>query len=468
MAPSGRARTSDTIREVKLALIGGGGFRTPLIWESVANVANDVDVDTLVLYDTSEARLGAISAVVEGMRRERLGPPIETTTILEEAVEGAGAILCAIRVGGLEARVVDESVPLREGVLGQETVGPGGICFALRTVPVILDIARVAGERAPSAWFVNFTNPAGLVTEALRSVVEDRVVGICDSPTALCGHVAAALGRRVDDLVWDYAGLNHLGWLLAVRDGDTDLLPGLLADARRLESIEEARLIGTDEVAISGTIPNEYLVYYERPAEIRTAIEKAGRTRAEILLEIETKFFSGDRSDPIEALFAWRRARDARFGSYMAEARGPGSTEERVDPHPWPTPDGQLQLGYGAIAAAFLRASSGGEQETLILNVANRGLLDYLDDEAVIEVPCVVGVTGVRAVRAGRLPERARRLVERVKEVERLTIRAALRRSRALALEALVAHPLVPSRDVADRILGGYLSSIPELAARLE
>src|SRR5262249_27253336 len=154
-------------------------------------------LDRVALYDVDEARLARIGAVLEGLEAER-GQRLSlgVGTDLDEALEGADFVFCAIRVGRLEGRVLDERVPLGAGVIGQETTGPGGICFALRTVPVMVRLAETVAARAPGAWFVNFTNPAGLVTEAVREVLGDRAIGICDSPAGLCRRVAVALGRR--------------------------------------------------------------------------------------------------------------------------------------------------------------------------------------------------------------------------------------------------------------------------------
>ena len=478
---------------MKVAVLGGGGFRTPLMWLSVAE---DAGVDEVALHDVSESRLLRICAVIEGLRRERGGgPPVRSTTRVKEAVDGADVIFCALRVGGLEGRVVDETVPLRHGVLGQETVGPGGIWFALRTLPVMLEVARAVRAAAPSAWFLNFTNPAGLVTEALRDYLGDRVVGICDSPEALCARVAAALGRRRRDLTFDYAGINHLGWLLRVRDSERDLLPDLLADERAAGSLEEGRLFGAAALRESGMIPNEYLVYYESPGAIVDAFRRAGATRGEQLLTQQSRFYDAGEEDPGEALASWRRARDARFGSYMAEAwEAVGETPDGALPHDEggalphdeggadgadattgapgdaPQPDGDEgpgAAGYAAIAASFLRSAARRADETLIVNVANRGRLPFLDDGAVVEVPCTITAAGPRSRAVGRLPSAQAELVARVKEVERTTIRAAVEGSRRLALQALIAHPLVPTRAVAEKILTGYLASSPEVAERL-
>lgn len=467
---------------MRVTVLGGGGFRTPLVWESVARVAEEAGVDELMLHDVSAARLTRIAAVVEGLRREHHGgPAVRTTTNLRAAAEGAGIVFCAIRVGGLEGRVIDETVPLREGVMGQETVGPGGISFALRTVPVMLAMARAVSEVAPTSWFLNFTNPAGLVTEALREVLGDRVVGICDSPEALCARVAAALGRRRSELVFDYAGVNHLGWLLAVRAGGRELLPELLSDDTRLGSVDEARLFGVERLRRLAMVPNEYLVYYEAPGALADAFRRAGATRGEVLLAQQASFYDAGDDEPAAALASWRLARDARFGTYMAEAwasapprpldasvRGTGAPASDGPAPNDPLEDGPGAAGYAAIAAAFLRALCGPAGATLVLNVANRGALPGLDDDAVVEVPCTVTPAGPRAGAVGALPPAQADLVARVKEVERLTLRAALEGSRALALRALAAHPVVPSHDVAERILDGYLAAFPDLARRLE
>ena len=458
---------------MKIAVLGGGGFRTPYVWESVAEVAGDVPIDAFVLHDVSAARLARIEAVIEGLRCERDGPPVGTTTTLVEAVEGADVVLCAIRVGGLEGRVVDETVPLREGVLGQETVGPGGICFALRTLPAVLSIARVVRERAPSSWFLNFTNPAGLVTEALQEELGDRAVGICDAPAGLCARVAAAMTRPMRTLAFDYAGLNHLGWLIAARDGDRDLLAELLADERRLNGIDEARLFGGERIRALGMIPNEYLIYYEAPEDIVEAFRRAGATRAELLLPQQRRFYAA-QGGPEGALAAWREARNQRFGSYMDEAwdaagRGvlcsmgcENHNSESKEP-----PEGPGEAGYAAIAATFLRALNRNANEVLVLNVKNGGRLPFLDDDAVVEVPCMVSQAGPTSLSVGELPPEQQKLVARVKEVERTTIRASLEGSRAVALDAMASHPVVPTRAAAERILAGYLEAFPDLARRL-
>jgi 6-phospho-beta-glucosidase len=468
---------------MRITVVGGGGFRAPLAWESIAEIALDVSVDEVTLYDPDAVRLARVNAVIEGLRMERGGGPgVTTTTNLPAAVDGADVVFCAIRVGGLQGRIVDETVPLREGVLGQETVGPGGICFALRTVPAMLDIARTVAERSPKAWFLNFTNPAGLVSEAIRPVVGERVVGICDSPVAMYRRVANALDKDAGDLVFDYAGLNHLGWLLAVADGSRDLLPDLLRDDAKISSVDEARLFGVRRLRELGLIPNEYLVYYESHSAIVDAFRRAGATRAEVLVGAENIFYGDRNHTPAGSLAAWRRARDLRFGTYMAEVEGARHSSQATEAgdrdgaahaqsgqtdHGGRAARGPEESGYAAVATAFVRAVGANSGETLTLNVANKGRLPNLDDDAVVEVTCRVTAAGPSPLPGRPLPAEQRELVGKIKAVERLTIEAAVRGRRDLALRALAAHPVVDSEEAAGRILAGYLAAFPDLAARL-
>ena len=174
---------------MKLTILGGGGFRVPLVYEAVATAVTGLTVDEVALYDVDPARLHTITSVIEGLGEQLTSsgravslPRLNATSDLREALAGADFVFSAVRVGGAEARTVDERVALSLGLLGQETIGPGGLAYALRTLPVVLDIAHVIAEVAPRAWVINFTNPAGIVTEAMRTVLGDRVVGICDTP----------------------------------------------------------------------------------------------------------------------------------------------------------------------------------------------------------------------------------------------------------------------------------------------
>jgi 6-phospho-beta-glucosidase len=444
---------------VKVAVLGGGGFRVPLVYGALLARAERLGLDEVALHDVDEERTARIRPVLEGIEHERGARlPLRTTTSLDEAVEGADFVFCAIRVGKLEGRVVDERVPLDEGVVGQETTGPGGICYALRTVPVMREIAQTVARRAPGAWFVNFTNPAGLVTEAVQEILGGRAIGICDTPSALCRRVAGALGRDADELWFDYFGLNHLGWLRGVYDGDRDLLPALLADDEKLASLEEGRLFGAEWLRSLGMIPNEYLYFYYFASDTVGAIESGIESRAEYLLRQQAAFYRSNGRTPAEALAAWRTTRAEREETYFQEARaaagvqGHGADREDVG-------------GYEGEAMAVVEAIALNRRCVLILNAANRSGLPFLDERAVVELPCVVGRAGAVPTAAGAVPPHARALIETIKNVERTAIEAAVTGSRRLAVEALALHPLVPSVTTARRIFDAYASRQPELAA---
>jgi 6-phospho-beta-glucosidase len=214
-------------------------------------------------------------------------------------------------------------------------------------------------------------------------------------------------------------------------------------------------------------IPNEYLVYYERPGQIAEAFRRGGATRAQVLLEQESGFYGGPEETPEKALASWRRTRDARYSSYMAEAWAVADRAIGSGATPPPVDEGPGAAGYAAIAASFLGAARGDGGSTLVVNAANRGRLPFLPDDAVIEAPCAVGPAGLTPLPCGPLSARQRDLVERVKEVERLTIRAAVEGSARLALDAIAANPIVPSRAVAERIFAGYLAGHRDLREHL-
>ena len=387
---------------------------------------------------------------------ERL--PFRTTTDLVDAVEGADFVFCAIRVGQLEGRVVDEDVPLGLGVLGQETTGPGGICFALRTIPVMVRLAETMAQHAPQAWLINFTNPAGMVTEAVQQVLGDRAIGICDSPRGLCRARGRARSAATPAELWfDYFGLNHLGWLRGVRDAAaTRCWTALLEDDARLDGFEEGRLFGGEWLRSLGMIPNEYLYYFYYAADTVNAIRSGPHSRGAFLLEQQRAFYAQNGQD------AGRRAgRLARHPPRpRAHLHGRGAQRGgRPSEH-----ENAGNGGYEAEAMAVLEAIALNTRAVLILNTANRSSLPFLDERAVVEVPCVVGRAGPVPVAMGGVPAHARALVETMKDVERTTIDAALLGSRELAVRRAGAAPAGPERVRAAReIFDGYRKRLPAL-----
>ncbi|MCL3777229.1 MULTISPECIES: 6-phospho-beta-glucosidase [unclassified Actinomyces] len=467
---------------MKLVIAGGGGFRVPQVAEVLAQARAGTGaypglvVDELCLYDSSQRRLDVMRAVLADLDYPQ-APTITSTTDLREAVTGAGFIFSAIRVGGTHGRVIDERVALAHGVLGQETVGVGGYAYAFRTIPVAMELARAVRDLAPEAWVINFTNPAGIITQAMRTVLGDRVVGICDTPIGLVRRVTAAVGGdavRVstvegtaagDAVDFDYVGLNHLGWLRSLSLGGQERLPGLLADDAALDHIEEARTIGVDWIRALGMLPNEYLFYYYLNRESVARILAEERTRGEFLERQQRAFYEAAERDPRSAGRLWTAAHDEREATYMAESRDESERAGRRE-------EDLAGGGYQQVALDLMTAVSTGTSARMILDVGNADasdgaglLIPQLREDAVIEVPCVVDADGVHPRRVAALGGTELGLVTTVKGCEELVIDAALSGDRALAWRALASHPLVDSVTVARDVLDGYLDQNPQVAA---
>ncbi|MFE0328816.1 6-phospho-beta-glucosidase [Streptomyces sp. NPDC058960] len=442
---------------MKLTILGGGGFRVPLVYGALLTDRAEGRVTRVVLHDLDAGRLSAVTRVLaEQAAGVPDAPEVTATTDLDEALRGADFVFSAIRVGGLEGRANDERVALAEGVLGQETVGAGGIAYGLRTVPVAVDIARRVARLAPDAWVINFTNPAGLVTEAMSRHLGDRVIGICDSPVGLGRRIARVLGANPKEAWIDYVGLNHLGWVRGLRIAGRDELPRLLADPDLLGSFEEGKLFGTEWLQSLGAIPNEYLHYYYFNREAVRAYQHAEKTRGAFLRDQQAQFYEQVARPDASALQAWERTRAEREATYMAENReSAGAGEREAD---------DLSGGYEKVALALMRAIARDERTTLILNVRNRDTLSVLDTEAVIEVPCLVDANGAHPVAVDPLPGHATGLVCAVKAVEREVLAAADSGDRATAVKAFALHPLVDSVNVARRLVEGYTAVHPGLA----
>ncbi len=431
---------------MKLTIVGGGGFRVPLV--HAALLADDL-IDEVALLDVDPGRLAVIDRVLTAQSAgSRLRHCIHTDPA--EALQGADFVFSALRAGGTAARVLDERIAAGHGLIGQETVGAGGIAYALRSIPASLDLAGTVARLAPQAWLINFTNPAGMVTEALAGV-HPRVVGICDSPVGLTRRAAAALRLDPASARADYVGLNHLGWLRGLLVDGVDRLPGLLADPEALRTVEEGRLFGPQLIGDLGALPNEYLhwFYFRREGG-------DGGGRGAFLAEQQHGFYRDCPTDPNAALAAWdatRRQREETYGAANREAAG-GFDRDAAD---------LASGGYEGVALAIMRAIGRDEPARLILNVPNAGRLAGLPDDAVIEAPCLVDGRGVHPLALQPLPDYARGLVTTVKQVERWTIEAAISGSARAARMALTHHPLVDSAAIAARLLDDYRDAFPQL-----
>lgn len=427
---------------MKLVILGGGGFRVPLVHEALlANGEETGRSVDLVLHDPDRARLDSIVTVLRGQASVAdAEPAFSIAPSMESALEGADFVFLAIRVGGLEARSREERACFDRGMIGQETTGAAGVLYGLRTLPVALRIAESMKRLCPQAWLINFTNPVGMVSEAMASVLHERVIGICDSSVGLCRRVARALGRREADLEFDYVGLNHLGWLNGVSEGGQDLLPRLLGDEVALNSFEAGRLFGVEWLRALGSIPNEYLYYYYKTQEVREAFAQDDTTRGEFLATQQSRFYDAHETDPLQALALWEEVRRERELTYMTEGHAQSG-------------EGAPEGGYEGVALAAMNALWRNVPTRLILNVANGTTIPGLPADSFVEVMCDVDESGARPRPAGAPSLHQLGLMASVKSVERDVIEASRTHDPATAWRALATHPLVDSTDVVRELL---------------
>ncbi len=452
---------------MKLTVIGGGGVRAPLFVASALRRAAALGLDEICLMDVDGPKLALTGALAQGVAR-KAGSPVRvtTTTNARQALDGASFVVTTIRVGGDEGRVLDERIALRHGVLGQETTGPGGFAMALRSIPAILGYARLRDELCPDAWMFNFTNPAGLVAQALHDAGFARAVGICDSANGAQEAIAARLGCTASDLRPEVFGLNHLSWTRRVMYQGEDVLPRLLADP---DVLRETRLniFEPELVRHLGLWLNEYLYYFYYAEQAVAAISAEERTRGEEVLMLNRDLLAQLRQlDPARdldaALAVYYRYERRRSSTYMHYAQQDAPTPEEADAQFSATfleADPHEGEGYAGVALDIMTALMTGEPHYTALNVPNNGAIAGMAADDVVEVSCVMDGDGVRPLPIGAIPDGPALLMQMIKRYERLTVRAVAEHSRALAVDALMAHPLVLSYSRARVLVDAYLAA---------
>ncbi|MGJ5816272.1 6-phospho-beta-glucosidase [Paludibaculum fermentans] len=446
---------------MKAAILGGGGVRTPLLIHGLVHAAGLRGLSEVMLFDADEARTEMIAALGrEIVQRAGASVRIGVSTDLAAVAEGAGVVFNSIRVGGITARAADEQVAMAHGLAGQETTGPGGVAMALRTIPVTLMHAATVERVAPRAWFLNFTNPAGLITQALLEHSGVRAVGICDTPIELFHRIAGALGAQVQEMEFDYAGLNHLGWVRQVRLRGEDVTKRLLRDETRLRAVYPDTTFDPELMQALGLIPSEYLFFYYRQRRALANQMRAGASRGGEIAQLNVELFQQlGRVDSAHGLDIYKNYLRRRNASYMKLETEAGSvfgdSGHTEDPF-------ETATGYHRVAVAVLEALESDEDRTVVANVANRGAVMDLEAEDVVEVPCAISRRGVVAKPVGRLPESVRGLVLAVKAYERATIRAAVEKSGRLAELAMLEYPLIGQWDLARELLQALVQRDPE------
>jgi 6-phospho-beta-glucosidase len=416
---------------MRLTVIGGGSTYTPELVDGFARLREVLPVDELVLVDPDASRL----ELVGGMSRRMLAraghsAEVITTSDVDAGVTGADVVLLQLRVGGQAARNRDETWPLECGCVGQETTGAGGLAKALRTVPVVLDVAdRVRKLANPDAWIVDFTNPVGIVTRALLQAGH-RAVGLCNVAIGFERAFAQLLGVTYDEVQLDHVGLNHLTWIRGVTVGGRDVLPQLLAEhGEELAERVEMPLTLLREL---GVVPSYYLRYFYLHDQV-VAEQRAQGTRAAAVTAIENQLLAMYADPSVDTKPALL---EQRGGAYYSEA------------------------------AVDLVASLLGDRGDLqVVNVRNDGTLPFLADDAVIEVPARVGAHGATPLPVAPVDPLFAGLIGHVAAYENLALDAAVNGGRNRVERALLAHPLVGQLDIAgglaDRLLAENRAFLP-------
>ncbi|MEK2473585.1 6-phospho-beta-glucosidase [Streptomyces noursei] len=404
---------------IKIAVVGGGSTYTPELIDGFARLRDALPVAELVLIDPAAERLELIGALARRIFA-RQGHPgrITWTADLDAGLDGADAVLLQLRVGGQAARNQDETWPLECGCVGQETTGAGGLAKALRTVPVVLDIAERVRRRCPDAWIVDFTNPVGIVTRALLSHGH-KAVGLCNVAIGFQRKFAKLLGVAPERVELEHIGLNHLTWERAVRVDGTDVLPTLLA--RHGDALADDVRMPRALLDHLGVVPSYYLrYYYQHDAvvkELRTKPSRAAEVAA-IERQLLDLYADPDLAEKPELL-------SRRGGAFYSEAAV-------------------------ALTSSLLGGGTAGDVQ--IVNTLNHGTLPFLPDDAVIEVPAAVDSRGASPLPLRPLAPLFAGLVANVTAYEHLALEAALKGGRDRVFSALLAHPLIGQIDYADRL----------------
>lgn len=411
----------------RITVVGAGSTYTPELVEGFARRADRLPIDELVLLDIDPDRLAVVGGLARRML-DRLGwaGRVTLTGDRDAALDGADFVLLQLRVGGQAARLVDETLPLRFGVIGQETTGAGGFAKALRTVPRVLELAELTARRAnKDAWLIDFTNPVGIVTQAL---IDDghRALGLCNVAITLQRRLAARFGVAPERVQLEHVGLNHLSWERAVRVDGEDRLQDLL-DEDASELADELRL-PPDMIRWMGAIPSYYIRYYYLTRTV-LAEQQNGHTRAKDVMDIEARLLEMYR-DP--TLAEKPELLDHRGGAYYSEA-----------------------------AAQLIASLHDGAGDVQVVDVRNDGAIPDLPANAVVEVPAVIDRTGAHPRPLAPLAPEQRALVQAVKAYEELTVEAARTGDRAVAIRALAANPLVGA-EVAAPLLDAILEADAE------
>ena len=451
---------------MKLAVLGGGGARMPAFVRAVLSTRPGMFTKICLLEPDQVRRdtIGRLAVELAGA----LGCPgvVNVTADPAEAMTAADFVFSAIRVGGDQGRVVDEQVALSRGLVGQETTGPGGFAMALRTIPVVLSYCEMLRQLAPGATLINFTNPAGLITQAIASHGGVRAVGVCDTPGGTIGHLGRFLGVTRDQVQAGYAGLNHLGWVTSLQVDGRERIGDLVTRFAELQNADR-QFAAFDPAMIKRVraLPTEYVYYFYDPSRYVRSVSKAGSSRGADVQRLNTELLEG-----VGKAFADGGVRDAwaeysrllgvRRDTYMRTDMHGASGQDEARARRFAEPEADIAAsglgGYEGLAMQVIDGLTGVAPGDCIVNVRSEGTAQDMTDDDVVETFAHVSPEGIVPRPSPALHRSAQALVLQVKEYERAAVDAVVSQDAQLAAVALAMHPLVPGSTAARELLADY------------
>ncbi len=414
------------ISEIKFTVIGAGSSYTPELIEGLSKKRNELPLKEIVLMDIDEKRLNIMTNFCKRfLRHLKYDVKIKSTINRRKAIAGADFVNTQIRVGGNAARINDEKIPLKYGLIGQETTGPGGLINALRTIPVMIEIARDVEKYSPDAWIVNYTNPTGLITEAITKYTNTKIAGFCSGGIFPKLWAEKALDINPSSVYYDYIGLNHMNFAFNIKVAGREITEE--------EFIKIAKINSEVDIELSkkiGLIMSPYLQYYYHTSKKVEELSNAELSRGEQVKELEKEIFAAYADDQ-----QYEKPK-------VLDKRGGG--------------------GYSEVAIGFMDAVYNDRQKWMVVNVPNNGTIDFLPDDAVVEIACLVNKSGIHPLKIAKSPKEVWGIISAVKNYEQLAVEAAITGDKDTALMALIAHPLVRDYNIADPLLNELLETNKE------
>ncbi len=442
---------------MKLVIIGGAGVRSVFFTNGLALKSDKMNIDDLVLFDIDEKKLEIMGALcIHAAKLVNQNLKVSINTNFREAVKGADYIVTTVRVGFDKSRVVDEEICLKNGVLGQETTGAGGFSMALRTIPVMLEYMKIVQEIAPNAIVFNFTNPSGLVTQAMRDAGFNNVLGICDAPSSTKIAMAEYLNVPSEKLFTQFAGLNHLSFITSVQLEEKELLPDLLKNDDFLKNIKEFSMFDPELIRTIGHLPNEYLYYFYYKNRSLNNVKNSFKARGRVVYENNIKMFDSlsefNKNTQIDKMMGtYLRFMYNRESTYMNTETNSKLKHKEFDGK---MPDSE---GYAGVMMNYCMALANDCDREMVLSIPCEDSYYGLKPADVMEVTCIINKSGARIQRFGELSTPAMALINSIKQYENLTVEAAIKCDSRAAIAALTVHPLINDYEVSKALFNDLL-----------